>query len=59
MTVTSRAAGEADDMGVCLQGGVGALLERVGGEVLCEVKWGPEQNCGFESIPAALWGNLP
>lgn len=33
---------------------MGALLEGVGGEKLHEVKLGPEQNSGFESIPAAL-----
>ena len=41
-----------------LRRGVGALHRGVGGEELCEVKWGPEQICGFESIPAGLWGTF-
>lgn len=38
---------------------MGALPGEVGDEEPCEVKLGPEQNCGFERIPGALWGIFP
>lgn len=38
---------------------MGALLGGVGGEELCVVKQGSEQNRGFESGPAAPWAVFP